>query len=446
VAPAGVIATPAATPETEKWYENINPLYLGGAALAVLLTALLGFMMRGKRRRQGLSSFEDSIMTGSDLKASTIYGTQGGTAVNTNNTSFLTDFSQAGLGTIDTHEVDPIAEAEVYMAYGRDAQAEEILKEALTKDPARHEIHLKLLEIYANRKNLPAFESVATELYAALGGEMTPLWAKATDLGRKLDPNNPLYAETAGANSAAASHVATAADSQHAAAASVVAAAGMATVALASRRQSDVPVHDAKLDAPVADPLDHALDFSSAASFGQPNFNEELNPQGIIVEAVEKHTVQDDSIFHDLDTLMAESNTKSGFASFDALASHEKLMTTEPVPKMAVEPADDGLDFDFDFPEAAPSMAASSTAPMLDFSDISLDLNDIGDMGDTHAGADIHGEHTASWHEVTTKLDLARVYHEMGDTDNAREILHEVVQEGDADQKADAQALLDQLG
>jgi FimV-like protein len=34
----------------------------------------------------------------------------------------------------------------------------------------------------------------------------------------------------------------------------------------------------------------------------------------------------------------------------------------------------------------------------------------------------------------------------MGDTDNAREILHEVVQEGDADQKADAQALLDQLG
>jgi pilus assembly protein FimV len=83
---------------------------------------------------------------------------------------------------------------------------------------------------------------------------------------------------------------------------------------------------------------------------------------------------------------------------------------------------------------------------MLDFSDISLDLNDIGDMGDTHAGADIHGEHTASWHEVTTKLDLARVYHEMGDTDNAREILHEVVQEGDADQKADAQALLDQLG
>ena len=445
VTPSVTAATPAATPEPEKWYENINPLYLGGAALAVLLTALLGFMMRGKRRRQGLSSFEDSIMTGSDLKASTIYGTQGGTAVNTNNTSFLTDFSQAGLGTIDTHDVDPIAEAEVYMAYGRDAQAEEILKEALTKDPARHEIHLKLLEIYANRKNLPAFESVATELYAALGGEMTPLWAKAAELGRKLDPNNPLYAETAGASSAVVPHVALAADSQHAAAASVVAAAGMATVALASRRQSDAAVHDAELDAPVADPLDQTLDFSSIASSGQHDFDGGMNPQGIIADAVEKHAAQDDSVFHDLDTLMAESATGS-FTGFDAPESHDIRPVVEQAAELHAETADDGLDFDFDFPEAAPNMAVSSTAPMLDFSDISLDLNDIGDMGDTHGGAEVHGEHADSWHEVTTKLDLARVYHEMGDVDNAREILHEVVQEGDAAQKADAQALLDQLG
>lgn len=437
---------PATTPETEKWYENINPLYLGGAALAVLLTALLGFMMRGKRRRQGLSSFEDSIMSGSDLKANTIYGTQGGTAVNTNNTSFLTDFSQAGLGTIDTHDVDPIAEAEVYMAYGRDAQAEEILKEALTKDPARHEIHLKLLEIYATRKNLPAFESVATELYAALGGEMTPLWAKAADLGRKLDPNNPLYAETAAANGTAAPQFAPAADNTHAATASVVAAAGMATVALASRRQADAAMPDTELHAPVADPLDQALDFSSVSSTEDHDFDDSLNPQGIIAEAVEKHAAQDDSEFHDLDTLMAESSTDGVFASFDAPAPHESQRSAEQAAPLHTETSDDGLDFDFDFPEAAPDLAVSSTAPMLDFSDISLDLNDIGDMGDTQNGAEAQGEHADSWHEVATKLDLARVYHEMGDVDNAREILHEVAQEGDAAQKADAQALLDQLG
>ena len=58
-------------------------------------------------------------------------------------------------------EVDPIAEADVYMAYGRDAQAEEILKEALQKDSNRIAVHAKLLEIYANRKDTKSFEQTA---------------------------------------------------------------------------------------------------------------------------------------------------------------------------------------------------------------------------------------------------------------------------------------------
>ena len=47
------------------------------------------------------------------------------------------------------------------MAYGRDAQAEEILKEAMTHDRGRHEISVKLLEIYFARKSVAAFETVA---------------------------------------------------------------------------------------------------------------------------------------------------------------------------------------------------------------------------------------------------------------------------------------------
>ncbi|MDR2507010.1 MAG: hypothetical protein LBD67_03305 [Candidatus Accumulibacter sp.] len=48
--------------------------------------------------------------------------------------------------------------------------------------------------------------------------------------------------------------------------------------------------------------------------------------------------------------------------------------------------------------------------------------------------------------EVNTKLDLAKAYHDMGDIDGARELLREVVQEGSAEQKGKAQAMLDQLG
>ena len=56
-----------------------------------------------------------------------------------------------------TEEVDPLAEAEIYLAYGRDGQAEEILKEALAAQPRRAEIHLKLLEIYAKRKDAQSY-------------------------------------------------------------------------------------------------------------------------------------------------------------------------------------------------------------------------------------------------------------------------------------------------
>ena len=170
-----------------------NPLYLAGGAGALVLLGGGALIAINRRRRKSLSSFEDSILTGGDLKANTVFGETAGGVVDTGDTSFLTDFSQAGLGTIDTNDVDPIAEAEVYMAYGRDAQAEEILKEAMVKDPGRHEIHLKLLEIYAARKNLIAFETLAGELYAAIGGQASSLWDKAAEMGRALDPNNPLY-------------------------------------------------------------------------------------------------------------------------------------------------------------------------------------------------------------------------------------------------------------
>jgi len=47
--------------------------------------------------------------------------------------------------------------------------------------------------------------------------------------------------------------------------------------------------------------------------------------------------------------------------------------------------------------------------------------------------------------EVSTKLDLARAFIDMGDTEGARGSLEEVMSEGNADQKAEAKALLDQI-
>jgi pilus assembly protein FimV len=59
--------------------------------------------------------------------------------------------------------------------------------------------------------------------------------------------------------------------------------------------------------------------------------------------------------------------------------------------------------------------------------------------------AEIH-ELSEAEQEVKTKLDLAQVYLEMGDNENAREILQEVMQEGNAQQQEQAHAFLQQAG
>lgn len=201
--PKPVVKAPAAPVEQPSFIggllAKVQGLFggLDGVILGVvggLIALVVGgwFILRNKRRKN-LADFEQGIMTSGGLKANTVFGNTSGASVDTGDTSFLTDFSQSTSGgMIDTNDVDPIAEAEVYMAYGRDAQAEEILKDAISKEPKRYELHLKLLEMYAASKDMSAFETVSGELYTTLGAE-DPTWAKVAEIGIKLEPNNPLY-------------------------------------------------------------------------------------------------------------------------------------------------------------------------------------------------------------------------------------------------------------
>ena len=162
-----------------------------GAGILALLAG--GWLLLRNKRRRNLANFEQGILTSGGLRANTVFGNTTGGKVDTGDTSFLTDFSQSSSGSmIDTNDVDPIAEAEVYMAYGREAQAEEILKDAIAKEPKRYELHLKLLEMYAARNDTAAFETIAGELYTTLGAH-DPTWAKVAEMGLIIEPDNPLY-------------------------------------------------------------------------------------------------------------------------------------------------------------------------------------------------------------------------------------------------------------
>lgn len=122
-----------------------------------------------------------------------------------------------------------------------------------------------------------------------------------------------------------------------------------------------------------------------------------------------------------------------------------------PEPARAAPETSPALDFNLELPkvEAPASGAPAQTKKgpdadvdfKLDFGNINLNLDDK-----QPAGAAPGGDKDAHWYDVQQKFDLAKVYQEMGEKDNAREILEEVMKEGDAEQKAEAKALRDSLG
>lgn len=97
------------------------------------------------------------------------------------------------------------------------------------------------------------------------------------------------------------------------------------------------------------------------------------------------------------------------------------------------------LDFDLDLDGLSIDEEKTSLAD--EFGDLNLDQEDSLTIGDS--GADQITMVDAD-DEVETKLDLARAYIDMGDGSGAKEILDEVVREGNASQKQQAEALLKQ--
>lgn len=491
-----VVAPPPPPPPEESLLDDPMVVYGGGGLLALLLGGgIYAFL-----RRRNKSGFEDSIITGSDLKSNTVVGNTAGGVISTGVTenSFLTDFSREGLGTIDTDEVDPIAEAEVYMAYGRDAQAEEILKDALARDSSRQEVRLKLLEIYSARKNAAAFDPLASELYNATQGE-GPLWAQAADMGRALDPENPLYAPPAKAGSLSLDK--TMIMSAGAAAGMVdttrlnappppvedflgsapVDAATDLDFQLDSPDQPATPVADSDLDfdlglggnddfaapapAPAPEPSpDLAMpDLEAGLDFPMSDFNLETPAAAVAVSEPESSDMLtlDIPLDEPAAAVVPEFSPPPAdtFESDMAPVEDDFAMPDLGMPDMGASPpvtdvldagADaDGLNFDFDLgasptpiePEA--SSDALDDEPSFDLGDMNLDLDAqsdeiVMDGSDLDFGGELDDP-------VTTKIDLARAYIDMGDKEGAREILQEAINEGNPEQQGTAQGLLAQL-
>jgi pilus assembly protein FimV len=88
--------------------------------------------------------------------------------------------------------VDPLTEANVYLDYGRDVQAEEILKDGLKTQPENVALYAKLMGIYSKRRDAKNFEQMALKAKLLLA-ESDPQWLALSKEGFDLEPSNPLY-------------------------------------------------------------------------------------------------------------------------------------------------------------------------------------------------------------------------------------------------------------
>lgn len=416
--PVVVKAPPAAAPASppvaaESGFLDMlgdNPMPAAAAGLGVL--GLLGAFV-WSRRRKNLNADESNTRSTepvvNTINPDTVFGTSGLGVVKTNDVPVQSQFSRSGMGTIDSGEVDPVAEAEVYIAYGREAQAEEILREALQRDPQRPDVATKLAEISATQGKRDSFDQLVANISTMdRTGEFK---AKLAAIAATHFPDHPLIR-------AAASPVASAPPAPAlpvAASIAAAAAAGYATHEVMATAPS------AAAPAPSSGSLDFVLDgmtITPPPSVAVPASELGAPAVATSVTAVSSPPKHRKSLEDDLAELEA---------------SLRKATTSGQLPES-------GMDFT-DFSTATPTNLGTVGPSMRpEMLDLSFDAGRQGFVDPTPSILD------GQWHDASTKLDLARAYEEMGDREGAREILREVIHDGDEVQIKEAKAMLAKLG
>ena len=290
-----------------------NPLLAGLGVLVALL--LGGFLWSSTRRRNHSGIFDDEMTLDKHMSAVTGGSKKDSTAPVINVHAQEPD-QQLDPETAND-DSDPVTEADVYLAYGRIQQAEDVLQAALAASPDDNAIRLKLLEVYHAAGNVAAFNREASDFRDGVTEE-DAVWMQVASMGHALSPDNNLYR-------AAATHTADA------------------------NVDFDMDVSDMENLAAPEQPLDNAANDDSDSELPE-------------------------SIEFNLDDSADMLASDSGYDEEDA--SEGLLSTTE---------------------------------------------------------------------EVTTKLDLARAYLDMGDPEGARSILGEVMEEGNDEQKNEAEVLISKL-
>jgi pilus assembly protein FimV len=472
-APSKPAPPPAPVAEEPSFLDSLMEDPMIPMAGGGILLALLGFgaYRMLQRRRNAAAAGVDSTFMESKLQPDSFFGASGGQRVDTANSEMTTGSSLAySPSQLDAGgDVDPVAEADVYLAYGRDLQAEEILKEAARHNPTRTSIQVKLAEIYAKRQDRKALEAVASEVFQQTQGSGAD-WARVMELGRELDTANPLY-QPGGRPGMAANSAPVAASSFQSTNPAPLAAAAAAAAVAALPPELDLDLDldldlpsDALTEAPPAAPGSFAaaaatavantprpLEMSDLASASSESPAPLLPP----IDAPEPqapHAVAAPTPELDLGALdMPDWNAPTPAAASSAPVAPPASSAAQQMPE---------LDFPLDGLELLESgiapltpVASKAAAPAPE-ADMDFDLGDLSlDLGSPKVAAPPPAAPAATSSAaeepsdpLSTKLALAEEFHAIGDSDGARTLIEEVIAEASGPLKARAQRLLADIG
>ncbi len=387
---------------------------------------------------------------------------------------------------------DTTQEADVYLAYGLHDQAEELLTQALASNPGKTEYKGKLLETYYAAGKKTEYESLAAELHTDLGGRSSRVWDKAVAMGKEIAPDNSLFADADAAglkvsDFAPAKPATTDLDLGE--------ASGTTTpdIALDEGDESAATSTDFDLD------LGEGDDDSDSTILVTPDNEDRTEILSSVDIDAEEDAHDETDLQFDLD---ADSDDFGSDLEIDFNADELGLGTdsadeTPAATNLDVDAEEENEDatiamdvaFDIDDEQAETSDASADAAIELDLGDsedINLDdLDNVDEdvfeadstasddlLADLDLGSDEIEESAVETEfeipesaestiidadlddetisgdvgdEVSTKLDLAKAYMDMGDYDGASSTLEEVVVEGDAGQRKEAEELLQQI-
>ena len=379
---------------------------------------------------------------------------------------------------IASHEIDPLAEAEVFIAHEHFDRAEEVLLEALEKSHAQEDLSYKLLEVYFLHKKPSEFLSLAKQ-YQDLHAESNPsAWKTISEWGSELLPDESLFS---------ISQVGTANEDKKDELSlldqfdSMGEKSEMEEPGETIDQQIEINEKDSQFDKiegdseslikvekteseevtadidkvgiePAVQPEKDELVINSP-DVDQESIHEppvETDSE-VVVEISEPSEQEDSGLFVlDLpDSVTGNAPVSSEIENISQSSSHEfQHQDLQPIPASVGQDAVNSptskinLDYSFegkgdDEQKSLEDVSADGllTLPDFDFAGINLNLEPPpSGVGEKNSGFS---------DDVATRLDLAKAYLEMGDQEGAREILSEIQAEGDPGQQKEIADLIE---